>query len=175
MKLLVSFKRMEHLPEGLKTLVHQSVEILGEVIRHELGDAKYQRIDNLREKMASLRKLDHDEAIVPLREALSELQDLSSEERIEIAQSYTLMLEVMNSCENAYRSHRIAERNLKLPADRPESIVYVLTAHPTEARSPHNIAIFHQVLKQLIPLYRKQPVELSGLDRLKLRHSLELA
>ena len=104
----------EHLPEGLRNLVHQAVEILGEVIRHELGDKKFERIDRLRLQMAALRKLDHDEAVEPLRDALKQLKLLSSDEQIEIAQAYTLMLEVMNSCENAYRSHRIAERNLKV-------------------------------------------------------------
>ncbi len=166
---------MEHLPEGLRALVHQSVRILGDVIRHELGDAKFQRIDRLREKMTALRPLTRDEAIEPVREAYRELEKLSPNERLEIAQAFTLMLEVMNACENAYRSHRIAERKLDLPKEKPDSVVYVLTAHPTEARSPDNIAIFHAVLNQLIPVFRKEPVELTKTDELKLRHSLELA
>lgn len=166
---------MEHLPEGLRALVNQSVRVLGDVIRHELGDAKFQRIDRLREKMAALRPLTRDEAIAPVREAYAELAKLSGDDRLEIAQAYTLMLEVMNACENAYRSHRIAERSLKMPEGRPESVVYVLTAHPTESRSPANIAVFHSVLNQLIPIFRQDPIVLSKMDELRLRHSLEIA
>lgn len=166
---------MDHLPVELRLLVHQSVEILGRVIEREIGADGFQIIESLRAEMASLRSLGHVQAIPILRKRLEELRQLKAPQRLAIARSFTLMLEMMNACENAYRSHRIAEREVMLPKERPDSIVYVLTAHPTEARSPANIETFHQILLLLIPVFRRKSTVLTDAEREGLSHGLEMA
>lgn len=166
---------MEHLAEELRELVHESVRILGEVIRRELGNQAYERIESLRASMAKLRGVSREESHNELKKQYAMLERLSEDERIDIARAYTLMLEVMNACENAYRSHRIANRSLELPDGRPESIVYVLTAHPTEARSPENIAVFQTIVGILTKVVSRKPMKFSELEVHALRHSLEIA
>ena len=77
-----------------------------------------------------------------LLKTFRELKKLKPRERFDFAVSYTLMLELMNTCENAYRTFRL-EQTLKPKQNlSPVPVTYVLTAHPTESRSSRNIAIF---------------------------------
>ena len=127
--------------------------------------------------MAELRDRDASETLTTLRRALKALKELSVDERETVARAFTLMLELMNSCENAYRSHRLAvravERRTWVPGPRPDAIVYVMTAHPTEARSPHNIAIFHEIQRVLMrSLAARDP---GARLESELFHQLELA
>lgn len=166
----------------LRSLVNHSVRVLGNVIERELGKEAFARIEAIRKKMAKLRGIPEAEAIQHLDKVFKELESLKTTERLDIAHSFTLMLELMNACENAYRSHRLA-----LKTDPPHStggehvkaIVYVLTAHPTEARSPENIAIFHQIQLFLMKLLRgsgeDKEIDLGERERDELFHALEVA
>ncbi len=167
------------LPPELSRLVHETVEILGDVIRREMGEDGFAMIEEIRSEMVSLRPKNRDEAYPILQKRLEALRKLKPERRLDVARSFTLMLETMNACENAYRSHRIARRNSETnatgPDERPESIIYVLTAHPTEARSPANIEIFHQLLLKLTPVYQRREATLTVSEREAVKHALELA
>ncbi|MES3037444.1 MAG: phosphoenolpyruvate carboxylase [Bdellovibrionota bacterium] len=142
------------LPRELRSLVNKSVALLGEIIRHELGDKGYQRIEKLRANMADIRDANSETTFSQLKKHYSELASLPKSEQHQIAHSFTLMLELMNACEHAYRSHRLTLRNRpKVPTgELPLAIVYVLTAHPTEARSPQNILVFHLLQNKLIEI-----------------------
>jgi phosphoenolpyruvate carboxylase len=166
---------MNHLPQDLRELVRQSVEILGDVIQREIGAEGFARVEKIRSVMATLRPLNRDQAYPILQEQLELMRGLSRTQRLDLARAFTLMLEMMNACEDAYRSHRIAERDLKFTDERPDSVIYVLTAHPTEARSPANIEIFHQILLLLIPVFRRLNSVLSQSERDSLKHGLEMA
>ena len=176
----MALKRKDEISPRLRALVHQSVAILGEVLERELGHKTFLEIEGLRSQMAKLRskKSDlHNYSVVrkQLQKSLKFLGGITPQKRFEIAKSFTLMLELMNACENAYRSLAIRKRvspNLKTP---PDSILYVLTAHPTEARAPENIWIFHSILGQLIKILEKPEVTFSTAEKLALRHDLELA
>lgn len=161
----------ERLPEELRSLVRESVAVLGEVIRRELGESCYERIESIRKKMAGLRGRSAQQAYTVLSEVQADLRALSFEERCGIAHSFTLMLELMNACENAYRSHRVRQRpnGERLRSKGPEALIYVLTAHPTESRSPRNIEIFHQIQRHLLEVLEKRR------DQTQLKHLLELA
>src|SRR5262249_25768876 len=100
--------------------------------------------------MAALRGRPADAVHAALMATLKLLRGLTTEERFYIAHSFALMLELMNACENAYRTYRLRQRPRVRPARRPKAIIYVLTAHPTEARSPVNIAVFHEIQSALI-------------------------
>ncbi len=165
----------------LKSLVHFSVSLLGEVIERELGTKQFQQIESLRQNMAHLRSSNSLEAIQQLEKNYYHLQSFKTTERFDIAKSFTLMLEVMNSCENAYRSHRLSLKVNKPHPDglSPVSITYVLTAHPTEARAPQNIEIFHRIQKLLNQILNRlseeEALEPTPLERNQLLHLLEVA
>jgi Phosphoenolpyruvate carboxylase len=138
---------MKTLTPELRHLVSRSVALLGRVIERELGPKLFQHIEDLRQQMADLRDLDEEKSFLRLQEVYKRLDRCSQSDQHSIAHSFTLMLELMNACENAYRSHRlnVHQEPPNIGKARPSAIVYVLTAHPTEARSPLNIAIFHQI------------------------------
>lgn len=163
----------EALPQELRDLVRESGAVLGEVIAREAGKAAYQSVEKLRAKMAELRDEKPDEVARELRASLKLLRGLDSDTRHTVARSFTFFLELMNACENAYRSYRLRANPRHPQGAGPHSLIYVLTAHPTEARAPANIAIFHgaqkilqEALEQAIPTARW---------RENLRHQLELA
>ena len=162
----------EALPPELREIVREAGAVLGEVIERETGRRTFQTVEALRASMASLRDEDEAGIAAKLRENLKLLRKTSEEERHAIAKSFTFFLETMNACENAYRSYRL---HGKSPAVKRahHSLVYVLTAHPTEARAPANITIFHGA--QAI-LQRKLELGTSPARwREDLRHQLELA
>lgn len=159
------------LPAELKALVRESVALLGEVIRRELGQLAYARVERIRRRMAALRGKPSERVRRELRLTLAELARLTPPEREGFALAYALMLETMNACENAYRARRLREHGAGLAPPFPDAIIYVLTAHPTEARSPENIEAFHQLQAILIEALEH------GFDarRERVRHALELA
>lgn len=141
---------MRDLPSELTSLVKWSVARLGEAIRIELGDKKYHQIEILRREMAALRQSGVEPTKKSLHRNYQLLSKLKPSDRMEIARAFTLMLELMNACENAYRTHRLKQRNIQFSSGPTEKVYYVLTAHPTEARSPRNIEIFFQIQGVLI-------------------------
>jgi phosphoenolpyruvate carboxylase len=164
-------------PVELRELVKRSVAALGRVIEKEAGASSYRRIEDIRKNMAALRGEDDAASFGVLRATFDRLKALDSRAQLTIARSFTLMLELMNACENAYRSHRISSRvaqnSTAQPHVGPEAIIYVLTAHPTEARSPQSIAIFHSIQHVLAEMLTGR-IPLKRLEN-ELDHWLELA
>lgn len=164
----------------LRSLVHESVALLGQVIKRKLGTKAFQRIEDIRQEMAELRNVSDENSIRQLQQLTKNLGKCSIQQRYEIACAFTLMLELMNASENAYRSFRLAKRqHLNLSGPKPESITYVLTAHPTEARSPQNVSIFHQIQNLLTEILEdsgpNHKIVFSLNQRNDLLHLLEIA
>lgn len=162
----------------LRHLVKETVALFGEVLQQKLGPQKFRRIEKLRQNMESLRGRKTAPEFLTLQRTYQQLAKVSAQEQFEIAQAFALMLEVMNTCENAYRSFRIRERTLTrtmISENKPESIIFVLTAHPTEARAPQNILIFHEVLRVLTEALSRPHTELQDNDRRILRHLFAVA
>jgi phosphoenolpyruvate carboxylase len=163
------------LDPALRELVHQSVGLLGEVVCRELGKEAFLRIEAIREKMRLVGSADEQDAYRVLKRELTSLRRLSGPERRGIAKAFTLMLELMNACENAFRSRQIRNRVIPVSKTKPDAIIYVLTAHPTEARSPQNIWVFHTILRILTDILERPNSQLTTIDRQALKHALEIA
>jgi phosphoenolpyruvate carboxylase len=147
------------LPDELRTLVKTSVATLGRVIEAEIGAKGYARIERIRQAMADTRGQSDQRIGTELQKTYRELARLSEGDRHDFATAYTLMLELMNACENAYRTFRLRRRpsapgKLQGP-EHDVPVTYVLTAHPTESRSSHNIAIFYEIQKLLVDTLEK--------------------
>ncbi len=148
-------------PRELRELIRWVFGTLGKVVATQAGEPLFQIIESIRARMASLRDLDEVKVYEALQLTMKELQALSSTEKMDAARAYSIMLELMNSCENAYRSHRLILRMKAVnrgekkavsesTLEKPDAIIYVLTAHPTEARAPSSIQSFHIVQRILI-------------------------
>lgn len=140
----------KYLDPQLRELVRGTVSILGKVIQRNVGRTLYNKIEFIRKEMTLLRKGSHINKMARLEKIYTLLEGLTQQEQFYVAHSFALMLETMNTCENAYRTYVIKKRKPRFHEDRVDGIFYVLTAHPTEARSPENIAIFSELQSVLV-------------------------
>lgn len=135
----------------LRALVRRAGALLGEVAREGGREGLYRRIEAVRGDMVLARGARGRAKEAALRRGWRRLRAVPDSERVMFARAYTLYLEAVNACENAYRTHRL-RAGLSRPGRRPGKarLVYVLTAHPTEARSPANIALMRRLQDLLL-------------------------
>lgn len=137
------------IPKELQTLVYWAIKCLGTAIRQEYGETRYRRIESIRRSMKSIRSTPLDQTLSVLRKELRRLKTSSDEELFIIAHSFAIMLELINRCESAYRTHRIRQRGHRDYRHAPEASIFVFTAHPTEARSPEILYLFQKITHSL--------------------------
>jgi len=166
-------ERPKHLPEGLTSTVGTVEAILGEVVAEAEGDDLYDAVEAVRREMVAFREATgDDDREAALERARQRLLALSSDERLALARAYTLYLELVNACENAYRTHRLRERlAARGEATGRARLTFVLTAHPTESRSPGNIRLLRRVQDHVVRcLEEGVPV-----DREEIANALQVA
>lgn len=164
----------KNLPVELKHLVGDLVALLGDVIREDGGDQVYRHVESIRKSMILYRTASFEKRNTILEKTFKRLKVVRYEERHAIAQAFTLMLELTNTCESAYRTYRLQEKDNKAPKRfNNNSLVYVLTAHPTEARTPDNIELFRRIQAIAIRLLNKsgEPEYLKEI----IKHNLKIA
>ncbi len=128
-------------------LVDWSVTELGHVIQAELGKKSYNRIEKIRRYIKS----SEGSSLRGLLKLKSDLSKLNKAEQFQIAHAFALMLEIINTCEAAYRIHRLkAEASVDHADHSFGRIIHVLTAHPTESRNPDIIFYFKKMQNLLV-------------------------
>jgi phosphoenolpyruvate carboxylase len=159
------------LPEELRHLIGETVAVLGNVVREEAGDSVFKVTESTRKKMTRLRGATYDREVKALRSLYSRFEELNQADRCSVARSFSLMMEITNLCENAYRSYRLKYRHDHPKIDhKMKRAVFVLTAHPTEARPTLMIKYLNELQEQLIQcLERKRSP-----DTRELRHLIRL-
>lgn len=133
----------------LKQLVSQSVKLLGEALLAVHGKRLYQEIESLRQEMKKVRGKSPEIVQKALEHVYEDLQKNSSEDLHQKAKAFALMLELINSCEAAYRSHRLNRYQVKVDT-KPQAIIYVFTSHPTESRSQNFLNLMSRIEELLI-------------------------
>lgn len=124
----------KEISKDLRDLVSQSVKLLGNAVKEIYGPKLYETIESLRTKMKSVRGKEAETVHSALETVYVRLKNEKTAELSKIAKAFSLMLELINSSEAAYRSFRL--KDLKFESTTtPHSLVYVFTSHPTEARS----------------------------------------
>lgn len=140
------------IPAELTALVDRSVTELGRVIESELGLKAFRRIENLRRYVKSKSG----QSVQGLLKMKKDLEKLNPQEQYQIAHAFALMLELINSCESAYRAHRLRQEQAPKASKNPGRIIHVLTAHPTESRSPDILHYFKKI-QNLLEEYLQNP------------------
>jgi phosphoenolpyruvate carboxylase len=135
--------------DDLKQLVSQSVKLLGKALREIHGDKIYHEIESLRVTMKKVRGGEAQMVEKTLNKVYQELAKNSSEVLHQKAKAFALMLELINSCEAAYRTHRLKGSHIQ-KSSSPEAIIYVFTSHPTESRSRKFLDLMGKVEELLI-------------------------
>lgn len=124
-------QKLQYLPQELRALVRKMTDLLGEVICEQEGKAFYARIESHRRSLKNMRQ---GTGARQLNTLLKKLSTGSASENLKTAHAFALLLELTNVAETAYRTWR----QVPPPAGAATSsmdLYFVLTAHPTEARS----------------------------------------
>lgn len=147
---------MKDLPLDLQSLVYWAIGHLGASIRKEYGESLYHKVEALRQQMKDIRTRSEDESFRILKDELSKLDGLSDSELFQIAHSFGIMLELINRCETSYRSFRLQSKKTEKFSTLPERVMFVFTAHPTEARSKATLELFSKLNSLLTEAISKE-------------------
>lgn len=139
------------LPNALKHLISQTVALWGSCLKDIYGVEFFNEVEALRVASKKIASKPFQKQATELEHLLEDLRKKKSEELHLIAQSFGLMLELMNRCETAYRTTRLEERvdPTKSIHKSPCAFIYVFTAHPTEARSEEVLKLF-KIIEQTL-------------------------
>ncbi len=135
-------------------MVSWSLTRLGKTIAEVYGKETYEVIEQIRVSMQDTigsKALELRNALLKLQ---IELSKLNKNQLYQIAHGFSLMMELINACESAYRIFRINQRTEKVYSDKPQGIHYVLTAHPTEARTNEFLILFKGIRDFLIEVLK---------------------
>lgn len=136
---------IEHLPKELRRLIRKMTLLFGGVIREYEGDDFYERIEFYRQRLKKARS-SKDEAI--LDSLYEKIRVERPGDQYKIAHGFSVLLEMINVCEAAYRTWRQRQKATYQSLASKTELNFVLTAHPTEARS----LVVVDVLRQLTDL-----------------------
>lgn len=159
-----------NIPSELRDLVFNSVKLLGVGIQNVYGEKIFNHIESLRLQMKSVRQKEAKVVLAALEDVYAKMSHLDQAELHKITKAFSLMLEIINACETAYRTHRLQNYELNV-TDSPDSLVYVFTSHPTEARSSEFLHLTDRVEDLLIKALEKSFNEVSR----ELYHLLQLS
>jgi phosphoenolpyruvate carboxylase len=125
---------------------------LGEVIAAQNGQGFYDEVEALRLLTRSLRDADDRDVFTQLQKQFRNYGPGDSARLEKLTKSFGLALELINVCENSYRSFRILHTATESSdiEENPTSVTWVFTAHPTEARTEATIEIFRRIQNLLI-------------------------
>ncbi len=156
----------------LQDLVSWSVDLLGQAIKSQYGIKRFNQVESLRQSMKGLRRLSDEKSYETLSKEQKKLKKYTDQELWEISTSFTFMMELINRCENAFRSTKLADNSTAINViEKPHAIIMVLTAHPTEARSPEVLTLFSEVQDLLAAQLRKDNPQIDQ----ELKHLLQVA
>lgn len=138
---------LEFLPRELRRLVRKMTISLGHTISECESPEFYEKIDYYRQQLKRGRNNKDGELLSAL---LKKLETEPKKNRLKIAHAFSLLMELMNVCETAYRTWREQHKNSTSPESSKIELNFVLTAHPTEARSPQVVEILRSLTQLLI-------------------------
>ncbi len=137
----------EHLPKELHRLVRKATASLGQVILDSEGPILFEKIEKYRTQLKKLRgKISR----AKLSQLFELIQKESPSNQYKIAHAFALQLEIVNVCEMAYRTWRLKIKPIPVSLKKSVDLKYILTAHPTEARSQATISLLQELSEVIL-------------------------
>lgn len=135
--------------QELKQVVFLSVKTLGEAVQDVHGEKLYREVERLRVSMKKVRGKKASAVEGELNRVYRSLSGTKSDDLRRVAKAFSLMLELINTCETAYRSHLLSDAKLTWKK-KPRAVIYVFTSHPTESRSAAFLRLMGKIEELLI-------------------------
>lgn len=137
----------EFLPRELRQLVRRVVFLLGDIIKESEGEDFFDRVEFYREQLKKTRNKKNKDIFIYL---LEHLRREKRNNRLKIAHSFALQLELINVCEAAYRTWRLRFKAHPQSVKSKLKLTFVLTAHPTEAREKDVVEVINKIGQLLL-------------------------
>lgn len=159
--------KQHSLPQEIRTLVRVLSKQFGVSILDIFGQNTFNRVEQFRKQAKKMRELEKENLFKSLRQNLSQFKKLPLKEIERIAHCLAIYIEVINRAEAAYQRYRIQKRKKNLRTyKKPHRIIFVFTAHPTEARSPKSLDLFRALEKEILLLLDEKTDKNFVMDRI---------
>lgn len=161
------------LPKELTHAVNEAVSLLGKTIAREMSQDGFELVEKIRREVKkSAEEKDLSKKYLQIEKLYEAMAALDEKTRFQVAHAFALMLELINRCESAYRTFRLGQTAIELKPQKVSKIIYVLTAHPTEARSVQVLELFRRIQKSILEALKED--SFSSVEA-ELAHLLSLA
>ncbi len=144
--------QLDKLPVELRALVRTMTDYLGIVISEYEGEDFYNRIESYRQMMKKDRASTDS---LQLHKISAMISEETPSNQYKIAHAFALLLEIINACESAYRTWRQQHKPSVTENHFTLDLNFVLTAHPTEARSENVVKILHDLISLMVQGFQK--------------------
>ncbi len=134
-------------PRELRKLVRKITLLIGGVIREYEGQEFYDHIEACRRQLKKARTGNSGPLLADIEARLAKINEA---DRFRTAHAFSLLLESINMCEAAYRTWRQRQRPKAASLASQIDLIFVLTAHPTEARSAMALSKFRLLMLLLL-------------------------
>jgi phosphoenolpyruvate carboxylase len=131
--------------------------LLGRAILHTNGNDTLKLVETLRKKAARIRGATEKKAKKKLLSLLNTIEGLPPQKTLLVAKAFSIYLVLINACENAYRTSRLKASFRGEASPLKGSLIYVLTAHPTEIRSTQSISLIRRITGVLVDWFSRGP------------------
>lgn len=136
----------KQLPKELTQLVSWTLSTFGQVIHEQSGQETFDIIESIRKKTKLVRLSSEVKIHKQITQWVDEFSEFDSSLQLEVARGFGLMLELINTCESAYRSFRLQQQTFTLnQSSSVKRMTYVLTAHPTEAKNSRLLEVLKTI------------------------------
>lgn len=154
---------LQEIPLELRFLIREVTDLWGDVVRTEGGARLLKKVENLRQEVKHFRSAaDFNKEFVRVQKLLHSMAHLSSKELEDVTHAFAVLLELINQCENAVRSHKIRQKRVLARKDKTlyseQEIYFVLTAHPTESRSPEIVETLQNIQSVISRILLEQKI-----------------
>jgi phosphoenolpyruvate carboxylase len=139
----------QHLHRDLRRLVRKTTTLLGQIILETEGEEFYKKVESYRSQLKATR-MKSESTTLKINSLLKRIERENKKDQLKLAHAFALQLEMVNLSEAAYRTWRQKHKATPPSSKHKLNLTYVLTAHPTEARSRTTINVLGTLLNMLI-------------------------
>ena len=137
--------KKNELPEKLRALVRFSIDSYGQAIESTHGEKVLADTEKLRQELKLFRKQEEAGKFKFLKDLYHQFNQKTDADLYRVAHIFSLYMEIINRCEGAYRHYRLLDSKPAVQKAYTGQVIYVFTAHPTEARSRNAMNLLNEV------------------------------
>lgn len=138
---------IQHLPRALRRLVRKMAQLLGDIILEYEGKHFFKEMESFRQQLKKMRLKEDNNTLNKLENKLTKKKPL---ELYKTAHAFSLLLELINTAEVAFRTWSLRHRKSYYTLPRKVELDFIITTSATESRSVKVNSILHDLTVLMI-------------------------